>query len=100
MCLESAHPDLLQKPKQHVIPMNGDDNYYSQRERRAGIDSPAAGVPHSHLLQRWKLRQHCNLLLSLLPNEQHSLRDDYIVVAARLWHIEKRVQWDTSSEGL
>lgn len=65
MCLESAL-DLPQKPEQHVIPVDGDDNYYGHREHRAGIDWPTAGVPHSHLLQRWKLHQPCNLPLSLL----------------------------------
>lgn len=47
--------DLLQSPKQHAIPADGDDHHRSRREHRARYwlaQCRLADVPYSHLLQR------------------------------------------------
>lgn len=57
--------------------------------------SLTAGVPHSHLLQRWELHQPCNLSLNALPYEQ--LRTRVHCCGSKTF--KGRVQWNTSPKG-
>lgn len=61
----------------------------------------AAAAPQSHLLQRWRLQQPCNLPLNVLCDARNNRENKYIVAGSKISHKE-RVQWDTdtSSEGL
>lgn len=59
--------------------------------------SLTAGVPHSRFSQRWKVHRPWNLSL---PYELHHLRERVHSCGSKTLYIQRRVQWDTSSEGL